>query len=269
MKDKNVFIRVSLEGPNAEINDNIRGQGSFAATIDTMRRCKENGIRLGVAITVTSSNFNTYKDVIALAHKYGAEEIEASDIIDMGNASLNRELLLTEDQLVQLRIETLAMMETDPALTRGRGLDRPEYDPSFNRRESRLASKCCNAGIANCVIDTNGDVYPCLMFVDKPEFICGNISEVPFRDLWWGCSVFDRFRNLYMKDIPTCASCEMVEECAGGCRAIAYLRSGNLLGPTDKTYCAVTKRAVALFKQSELAEKVKLTQEKILAEGDE
>lgn len=61
--------------------------------------------------------------IIELAHSYGAVEIEASDVIDMGYASENRNLLLNEEQLVQLRIETLFMMTRDQALARGMGGD--------------------------------------------------------------------------------------------------------------------------------------------------
>lgn len=269
VKGMNVFIRVSLEGAAPEINDAIRGAGSFSATISTMKRCNENGIPFGVAITVNALNFSTYKDVIMLAHQYHAVEIEASDVINMGNASDNQHLLLSEDQLVQLRIEMLALMVNNSALRRGMGMNRPEYSLNVHSKNSRLLRKCCNAGISSCVVDTNGDVYPCLMFVDEIEYNCGNVNAMPFRDIWWECSVLDIFRNLHIGDVSTCATCDLVEECAGGCRAIAYAKTKDILAPVDETYCNVTRRALEIFKRTELAEQVRMVQERILSNDNE
>ncbi len=264
VKGKNVFMRVSLEGATEAVHDSIRGTGSYAKATKTMQLCKDYKIPLGVAITVNSTNFDTYKDIIELAHSYGAVEIEASDVIDMGYASENRNLLLNEEQLVQLRIETLFMMTRDQALARGMGVTRPEYLIDTKTHKSRLTSKCCNAGIANCVVDTNGDIYPCLMFVGIPEFVCGNTKKTPFRDIWWDNSVLSQFRNMRMGDISECAKCDIAEECAGGCRAKAYLKSNDLLGSVDKTYCNVTRRALNLFKESGLAIRVQEVQNALL-----
>lgn len=144
------------------------------------------------------------------------------------------------------------------------GVTRPEYLIDTKTHKSRLTSKCCNAGIANCVVDTNGDIYPCLMFVGIPEFVCGNTKKTPFRDIWWDNSVLSQFRNMRMGDISECAKCDIAEECAGGCRAKAYLKSNDLLGSVDKTYCNVTRRALNLFKESELAIRVQEVQNALL-----
>ena len=49
-----------------------------------------------------------------------------------------------------------------------------------------------------------------------------------------------------------------------GCRAKAYLKSNDLLGSVDKTYCNVTRRALNLFKESELAVRVQEVQNALL-----
>ena len=54
----------------------------------------------------------------------------------------------------------------------------------------------CHAGITSCAMSANGDVYPCGTVSSKfPPFVCGNIRDKSFAEIWKGNNVFDIFRN--------------------------------------------------------------------------
>jgi len=58
------------------------------------------------------------------------------------------------------------------------------------------------------LIDAKGDVYPCSLFYDKPEFICGNLNEKSFNEVWTG----EKRKQIIEKINPNCS------ECRPGCR---------------------------------------------------
>ncbi len=50
-------VQVSIEGSNKEINDNIRGRGTFERATSAMQLLVENGIYTTVAYTLNKNNF--------------------------------------------------------------------------------------------------------------------------------------------------------------------------------------------------------------------
>lgn len=87
----------------------------------------------------------------------------------------------------------------------------------------------CNMMCEACTVmahsRANGDVLPCVYFREK-EFICGNIFQDDFKDIWENSNVMQEFRQLGA--LPsTCKSCKSKETCMGGCRAYAYYASGG------------------------------------------
>jgi len=83
----------------------------------------------------------------------------------------------------------------------------------------------CLAGTRYLSIDSNGDVYPCA-YLRTPEFLAGNIQETRLSDVRKS-DVFAPFQEATLEG--HCGTCPMQKHC-GGCRAIAYHDSGNILG---------------------------------------
>ena len=63
---------------------------------------------------------------------------------------------------------------------------------------------------------------------------------------------FNKLRNLNIKDIESCKGCECFNLCPGGCRAKAYMKSGDLLGPSDPLTCSISKKYLAKLVAGEL-----------------
>lgn len=92
------------------------------------------------------------------------------------------------------------------------------------RRDRSLG---CHAGVTNCAISPNGDLYPCGTISAKfPALICGNLREQRLLDIWKQSPVLNTLRQLDISEIKGyCNQCEVKELCGGGCRARAYTRS--------------------------------------------
>lgn len=84
----------------------------------------------------------------------------------------------------------------------------------------------CVAGENFCTIKSNGDVFPC-SFLNRKEYLAGNVLCDDFNAIWKNSLVFKNMRNIKNNVIGVCRNCSIKENCKG-CRAIALFETGNL-----------------------------------------
>lgn len=235
IKDDNVLIRFSVDGIDADTHDYIRGDGNYAKTISAIKECVKEGIDTGISITVNKKNINQYFDIIKMCQELGVKEIEASEIVAKGNAKINKELMLEQPELEQLRINAITASFQSKEFRKGMSLHNmlsQDFDAEKLPKENS-----CNAAITSGFVRSNGNVYPCTLFADYPEFIAGNIKETHFVDIWNQSEVFKKLRAFKISDITACQGCEAFDKCPGGCRARAYMFSGKLDGKMEEDFC--------------------------------
>ncbi len=248
IKDLNVLIRFSIDGADADTHDQIRGKDNFEKTISALKVCKEKGIDTGTSTAITSLNFDQYLKIFELGKELGAKEIELSEVLDKGSAGFNKELLLTQEQLEQLRVYNLKYSIRDERFRKGMGFEK--MDESF-AKSNKNRDYCCNAGISTCFISAEGNVYPCTLFKEYKEFMCGNVTEEALSDIWLNSDVFKKMRDLKVHDIKSCIDCECFKACPGGCRARAYAETKKLDGPMVEEFCSVSKGMYKRLKDGE------------------
>lgn len=236
IKELRILLRVSLDGATMKTNDCIRGYGVFEKALWTIEKSVKAGIPTGIATTIYQGNFPEYKQMVDLAEKMGCYEFEMSEVVSMGNAKKHPEILLSPEQIQEIRSYTLKR-SFDHSMIRAGMID-PLFDSSFDS-EGQKGRDLCSAGRTTCAISPEGDVYPCQLFTGFPEFCEGNVIEAPLEEIW--VNGFKRFREMSVKDIRKCTSCECSSSCAGGCRARAYAASGDLFAPMDDVYCTITR----------------------------
>jgi uncharacterized protein len=97
-------------------------------------------------------------------------------------------------------------------------------------------SASCPEGMIS--IDQSGNVIPCCSLVEE-RFVMGNIFSEYLSDIIKrGKEPFVQLRKTAVTN--SCAHCEFVSICNGGCRADAYWASGRYDGPYP--YCEARKR---------------------------
>ena len=187
----NVLVRISLEGHNEEINDFIRGVGTFKKAIEFSNICRENNLSIGYSFTINSINEKYFSDMLQLAEDSFADEIEMSEILNV-NQNLNiSSLMLSEKQSKNFRINTLKGFSISKAFRKGMGLYRYKKGTEY----------ICSAGTKNIFIDINGDVYPCNLFANHNEYFAGNVFSEDLLEIWRKSKVFIELRNLKKEDI--------------------------------------------------------------------
>jgi radical SAM protein with 4Fe4S-binding SPASM domain len=107
-----------------------------------------------------------------------------------------------------------------------------EEKVKFERRTLKFStggSKGCIAGQLICLINVDGDVFPCSYFPKS----AGNVKVQSFQEIWEDSELFKELRD-FKKYKGRCGSCEYINVC-GGCRARAYSLHGDFL--EEEPFC--------------------------------
>jgi radical SAM protein with 4Fe4S-binding SPASM domain len=108
-------------------------------------------------------------------------------------------------------------------------------------RESQLpqgGGVICNPGRINGCIGSNGDVFPCPIL----RLTIGNIREKSFEEIWETDKI-DPIRYMKQSDLKECSDCSIISSC-NRCPGVAYLETGNYLGPAPFSVCSKYKSLV-------------------------
>ncbi len=219
-----VDVQISLDGATPEVNDRVRGEGSWATAVAALENLHAAGMDSPkLSVVITRENVSQLDEFEALADRYGAQlritrlrpSGRGADVWDElhPSASQQRELyhwlsargekVLTGDSFFHLA-----------PLGNGDGL------PGLN---------LCGAGRIVCLIDPVGDVYAC-PFAIHDTFLAGNLRDPGgFQQVW---RESERFRALREPDgTGACASCNFYDSCRGGCMAAKFFTGLPLDGP--------------------------------------
>ncbi len=210
-----VNVQVSLDGATAEVNDRIRGEGTFRNIISGIELLSGRNIPLSVNTVVTARNYHQLDALKALAKTYGAN-LRVSRFRPSGRARQSWDALkLNNAQLKELSV----WLANEPDILTGDSFFSISQD---GRR--LLGLDMCGAAKMTACIDPMGGVYPCAFLQDKP-FYGGSLRDKTFKEIWDNAEPFKRLRNL---EPTACRTCPRLENCRGGCPAVAYFLTQDL-----------------------------------------
>lgn len=204
-----LYLQVSLDGATADVNDTIRGNGTYQKILYGMDCLAAEGVRFSINTVLTRTNFSQLEILRKMAGQYGAE-LRVSRFRPSGRGKTSKAYLgPTKDQL-----ETFSDWLNEHDLVR-------TGDSFFcltSEKRRRKGLDMCGAAKMTCCVSPNGEIYPCA-FLQEAPFLVGNVRNSSFKDLWDTSPVFGRFRNLNVK---SCMACYRFDSCRGGCPAVAY-----------------------------------------------
>ncbi len=203
-----VWLNVSLEGPDAETNDAIRGPGTFAGVVEKLKLLRRHA-RFTLAFTIMKTNAHTVKRCAELACEVGAHTAVFRPLYPAGVALHHLDLMPSFAQYSNA-LRELADMDTPSADLHG--LD--PFSPELREATQPVihTSHTCGAGQHVCSISVQGDVNPCSFL--GAAFNGGNIRETPFATIWRQSQTFQRMRR--------------ESDFQGGCRARALTFAGSV-----------------------------------------
>lgn len=218
------MIRVSLDGPNAEIHEYIRNRkGVFDETISRIKLLVSHGIDVGVVTCISHKNLKYIKEMAELMEKLKIKRWFLPLLSSAGRASDIQDQVLSPLEVRQFLID---IQEITKQYSYTVNLDIP-YSILLNNKRNNKVSASCPAAISEMVIFANGDVSPCC----QVPVIGGNVLKDDIRGIWNNSNVFKNFRNRELIK-GNCGSCKFLMNC-GGCRANAYIKYNDYLEGDD------------------------------------
>ncbi len=223
-RDLGLAVQVSLEGSTAELNDHIRGKGSFERAIKGVRTLVDNGTYSMISMVVTKKNLHDIPSFYQLGHDLGVNEIRYIEMRRMGRALTEG----IEPVPSTVLIESIHRLLTEnPEARKYVMRDHLSVLKYLCARSKKRAY--CGAGLKTILIDADGAVYPCPNHA-KPEFSCGTIGDQSFQEIWLKSETLNNLRSTYQIDQinEVCSQCAIKYWCLGGCRGETYENTGNL-----------------------------------------
>ena len=216
-------LSISIDGSNAEINDEVRYQKNFErviAAIEKLNACKQASRSaapaLQVATVITKLTADDLEGMVEFAHGLGAERIHFLNLIPY-NEHIAK-LSISEAQREALPEKAARALERTNAYAMGtnltdfldggyarQGFEFPE--PCGSGEQIPLVESACFEPWLNLQVLPSGLVSSCCVFWDDDA---DSIREQSLQDVWMGPYMSAmRERFLDNKPHPKCAKCEI------------------------------------------------------------
>jgi mycofactocin radical SAM maturase len=230
-----VDVQISIDGATADVNDAVRGTGSFAMA----RRAMDNLAAAGfgefkISIVVTRQNVSQLDKFKQIADDYGAR-LRVTRLRPSGRGAdswADLHPTAAQQRVLYDWLSARPDVLTGDSFFHLSALGAPL--PGLN---------LCGAGRVVCLIDPVGDVYAC-PFVLHEEFRAGNVREPGgFTRLWRESELLLRLRE--PASAGACASCGQFDACQGGCMAAKFFTGLPLDGPDPECVLGHGERELA------------------------
>ena len=225
---------LSLDG-NQEINDKIRGKGSFERVLKTLEVLKlYSSIRVRLNMVVARHNLASIEAVARVAAEHGVESLNLIPLRPYGRSlkQMVDEMFSQTDFYAFIReVNRLRRIYSD--ITFSTTIDL--LDPDATTSHDLIVQKktTCAAGVEACVVGPQGHVYGCsyspASFPDTADaeggklFIAGNLRQDNLGDIWRESERWAVFRNLQQYKNPRCHSCDhYTVRCSGSCPIMGW-----------------------------------------------
>jgi mycofactocin biosynthetic radical S-adenosylmethionine protein MftC len=232
-----VDVQISLDGATAEVNDAVRGAGTYHAALRAMANLQAAGMTdFKVSVVCTRHNIGQLDEFKAIADHYGGQ-LRLTRLRPSGRgADVWEDLHPRPEQ--QRELYDWLIANGDRVLTGDSFFHLSAYG------EALPGLNLCGAGRVVCLVDPVGDVYAC-PFAIHDRFRAGNIRAPGGFDTVWRHS--ELFREL--RDPQTggaCTRCSAYDSCRGGCMAAKFFTGLPLDGPDPECVKGNSESPLAL-----------------------
>ena len=231
-----VDVQMSLDGATAEVNDYLRGPGSYETALRALQNLKDAGFRdAKISVVCTRHNIDQLGAFKALADEYDAT-LRLTRLRPSGRgADVWDDLHPLPHQ--QRELYDWLTAHGDRVLTGDSFFHLSAYGsalPGLN---------LCGAGRVVCLVDPVGDVYAC-PFAIHDDFLAGNLlTDGGFQRVWQDSPLFRELRQ--PQTGGACSSCSFFDACRGGCMAAKFFTGLPLDGPDPECVQGHAEHALA------------------------
>jgi MoaA/NifB/PqqE/SkfB family radical SAM enzyme len=220
----NINVQISLDGPNAESHDKIRGKGSFQRALRGIRELKSHRIDVYSLAVLSLNTLPFIPDFFTVAKAEGLSSMNFTRFIPQGNgAKLTN---IGDDRMLTPRELKLAF-EAILSHSQATGVKTHTSSPLYHLIEGANGGHA-KFGFQGLVIDYKGR----LKVSSRADYVLGDILTQGLEALFLKHPVMQDLRN---GAIEVCGSCVHYKHC-GGDRNVAYATSGSFLGPDPQCW---------------------------------
>ena len=216
-----VDVQISIDGATAEVNDSVRGDGSYATAVRALQHLADAGVSPKLSVVCTRHNIPQLDEFKAIADRFGAQ-LRLTRLRPSGRgADVWDDLHPTQAQ--QRELYDWLVAHGEGVLTGDSFFHLAAYG------EALPGLNLCGAGRVVCLIDPVGDVYAC-PFAIHEQFLAGNVrSAGGFAGVWRESELFLELRE--PQSGGSCRGCDQYDACRGGCMAAKFFTGLPLDGP--------------------------------------
>jgi radical SAM protein with 4Fe4S-binding SPASM domain len=204
-------IRISLDGADRETHDVLRGAGTFDTTMSKIDLLVQNGINVGIGVTVSEHNLDSVEDILRLCIDKGVAFVRFVPVARVKKGKAAHVTALLHEQLLERLIGLTIKYQDYIDLSQS---DSAQVPASIDA----LTTRRCMAGKHFFGITPDKKIVPCPLISDHPD-----IPSVHFEDGESFERLGQQMDALFagMKDQlgGICGTCEFREVCYGGCLA--------------------------------------------------
>lgn len=226
-------VAVSLDSIES-VHDKYRQAGSFNRAISAINKLAKNDITVSVISTLNTESAEQLEAFWPIISNLPIAAWQLQACNPMGNASHGCINYQFDFKKV---IDFVSDHQDDAPFAMGIA-DNIGY---YTKTEGTLRGNCdsffigCKAGLSNIGIDSVGNVKGCEALYDDC-FIEGNVRQRSLREIWDDENSFS-YNRKFSPNLLTgkCASCDIGQYCAGGCRSYNHFVHGKLY---ESLFCA-------------------------------
>lgn len=216
-------FQISLDGSRPEINDPIRGNNSFARTIEGIKNLISIGFSPTITTAITNHNVDDLPDITRLIAQIGAKTHHLIWLHNRGRIINNgSNLFVSINKLIEVikRVKEVANRS-------GVIVDNLE-SYRFRLNSSRgIRYDLGNACYDSLCVYSNGDIFPSASFVGYEGIRCGNIFGNSIEETWKNSSISIGFRTATLQNKTDCSRCYIRFICGGGDIEHSFFYSRN------------------------------------------
>jgi Fe-coproporphyrin III synthase len=236
------YVGVSIDGLKETHDYFRRRQGAFEESMNGIRLCRENGIKIGMRFTITMDNAHELPEMLKLMEREEVDKFYLSHLNYAGRGNRNRK----DDAYHQVSRDAMDLLfdacwddvqagRHREFVTGNNDADGvyllfwiarrfPEHVEYMRARLEQWGGNSSGVNIAN--IDNLGNVHPDTFWWD---YSLGNVRERPFSEIWQDTRD-PLMAGLKARPRPLkgrCAECHHQSVCGGNTRVRAWQLTGD------------------------------------------
>lgn len=220
---------ISLDGPNAEVHDAIRGKGRFAHAMRGLRLLIAAGAPdVQIRVTVNAQNIGSLSQFAHISRELGARVI-FKPFRMTGTAAQERQLYVSMPEYMKAADEVTKRWPKDVAPCEfGNGLT--SRSPAWT---GIIPAFGCVGGTTSATVTAMGAVVACGSVLTDADW---KLNDHSFADAWRAAPNLASWRKLEGND--QCRACSNYDRCGGGCRARSVALGRGINAPDPWSFCA-------------------------------